>query len=88
LRQQRATQNKLRNRTRFRILVAVGSIIALFVLVILVDAALYYNKVHTGVSISGHNVGGLTRDGAAARVTGLIEGVKDRNRPTWGRTST
>jgi vancomycin resistance protein YoaR len=79
LRQQRATQNKLRNRTRFRILIAAGSIIALFVLVILVDAAVYYNKVHTGVSISGHNVGGLTRDEAAARVAGLIEGVKDRD---------
>jgi vancomycin resistance protein YoaR len=79
LRQQRATQNKLRNRTRFRILIAAGSIIALFVLVILVDAAVYYNKVHTGVSISGHNVGGLTRDKAAARVAGLIEGVKDRD---------
>jgi vancomycin resistance protein YoaR len=79
LRQQRATQNKLRNRTRFRILIAAGSIIALFVLVILVDAAVYYNKVHAGVSISGHNVGGLTRDEAAARVAGLIEGVKDRD---------
>lgn len=79
MRQQRATNKKLRSRTRFRILVAVGSIIALFVLVILVDAALYYNKVHTGVSISGHNVGGLTRDEAASRVAGLIEDNHDRD---------
>jgi vancomycin resistance protein YoaR len=43
------------------------------VLAILVDAAVYYNKVHTGVSVSGHNMGGLTRDEATTRLTGQVE---------------
>jgi vancomycin resistance protein YoaR len=61
-----------RNRTRFWILIAVGSIVAVCVLAILVDAAAYYNKIHTGVSVSGHNMGGLTRDEATAQLTGLV----------------
>jgi vancomycin resistance protein YoaR len=80
LRQQNATQRKRRSRsrTRFRILVAVGSIIALFLLAILVDAAVYYNKVHSGVSVSGQAMGGLTRDEATARLTTLVKDAQGK----------
>jgi len=71
--QQNSARKSRRNRTRFRTLLGVGAIIALVVLAILVDAAVYYNKVHAGVSISGQNVGGLTREEAAAVLTGLVE---------------
>ena len=55
------------------ILIALGVVIALCVLAILVDAGVYYNKIHAGVSISGHNMGGLTRDEAVAQVTKIID---------------
>jgi len=47
--------------------------VAICVLAILVDAAVYYNKVHTGVSVSGQNMGGLTRDEATAQLAELVE---------------
>ena len=58
------SHDRPRNRTRSWILIAVGSIVAICVLAILVDAAVYYNKVHTGVSV--------TRDEATARLTGQV----------------
>ncbi|MFH0915236.1 MAG: VanW family protein [bacterium] len=76
MRQPRVTPKDKPNRTRFRILVAVGSIIALFVLAILIDSAVYYNKVHAGVSVSGHGVGGLTRDEAEAQLGKVVEDVQ------------
>lgn len=62
-----------RSRTRFRLLVAVGAIIALVVLAIVIDAALSYNKVHAGVSVSGVDLGGLTQDEAAAALTSYVD---------------
>lgn len=56
------------------ILIALGVVIALCVLAILIDAGVYYNKIHAGVSISGHSMGGLTRDEAVAEVTKLVDG--------------
>jgi vancomycin resistance protein YoaR len=47
------------------------------VLVVLVDSALYYSKVHAGVSISGYGMGGLTHDEATARLTRLVEEAQD-----------
>jgi vancomycin resistance protein YoaR len=61
-----------RRRTRFRLLVAMGSVIALVVLAIVIDAALSYNKVHAGVSVSGVKLGSLTQDEAAAALTGYV----------------
>jgi vancomycin resistance protein YoaR len=78
LRNRSATQKRRRGRKRLRVLIAVGSIVALFVLAMLIDSALYYNKVHTGVSISGISMGGLTRDEATAALTRLVEDAKDR----------
>ena len=53
----------------FWILIAVGAIIAVVVLAILIDSAVYYNKVHAGVSVSGIDLGGQTKDEAIASVT-------------------
>jgi len=69
-----ATQDKPpRSRTRFRILVALGAIVALFALASFIDAALSYNKVHAGVSVSGIKLGGLTRDEAAAALSSYVD---------------
>jgi vancomycin resistance protein YoaR len=76
--QQNGIRKSLRNRVRFRIFLAVGAIIALVVLAVLVDSALYYNKVHAGVSISGHRVGGFTRDQAVNGLTALVKDAQDR----------
>lgn len=54
-------------------LVAVGTIVALCVLAIVIDAALYYNKVHAGVSVSGVGLGGLTQDEAAAELSAMVD---------------
>jgi len=40
---------------------------------LLIDSALYYNKVHAGVTISGQSVGGLTRDEATAAITRVVK---------------
>jgi len=74
LNEQSVTQNKSpRNRLRFRILIAVGSIIVLVLLAVLVEAALSYNKVHAGVSVSGVELGGLTRDEATAALGRYVD---------------
>lgn len=66
--------NKGRGRTRYRrILMAVGAVVVIVVLAIVIDSAVYYNKVHAGVSISGHSVSGLTRDEAAAQIAALVD---------------
>ena len=78
MKKQSVTRKNSRGRKRFRILVAAGSIIALLVLAMLIDSALYYNKVHAGVSISGHSMGGLTPDEATAALTGLVEDARDQ----------
>ena len=76
-----SSQRKKRGRTRFGIrrlqlgiVVAVGSIVAIVVLAIVIDAAMYYNKVHPGVSISSHRTWAvLTRDAASAELTALVK---------------
>ncbi len=63
----------------FWILIAVGAVIAVCVLAILIDSAVYYNKVHAGVSVSGIDLGGQTKDEAVAAVTDLVD--QARNSP-------
>jgi vancomycin resistance protein YoaR len=53
-------------------LIAVGTIVAIVVLAIVVDSALYYNKIHKGISIEGVDVGGLTRDEAEAALDKFV----------------
>jgi vancomycin resistance protein YoaR len=52
----------------FWALVAVGALVVACVLAVLVDSAVYYNKVHAGVSVSGVDLGGQTKDEAIACV--------------------
>jgi vancomycin resistance protein YoaR len=66
LENQSVTDKPRRGRALRIALIAVGSIVAIIVLAIVVDSVLYYNKVHTGVSVSTVNLGGLTRDEAEA----------------------
>jgi len=67
------THKRRRGRLRRRAIIAAGSVVALVGLTILIDSALYYNKVHAGVSIAGHGFGGFTRDEATARLTRLVD---------------
>jgi vancomycin resistance protein YoaR len=55
------------------VLIAVGSVVALLGLFALVDSALYYNKIHAGVTISGYPMSGLTRAEATAELTRLVK---------------
>ncbi len=67
------TKTKLRHsRAAFAALIAVGAIIGIVVLAIVVDSALYYNKVHKGVSIEGVDVGGMTRAEAEATLDKFV----------------
>jgi len=70
---QRVAQRKRRRGWRFNLIVAVSSLVAVFLLIILVDAAIYHGKVHTGVSIAGQSVGGLTTDQAIADVSERVD---------------
>ncbi|MCE5253213.1 MAG: VanW family protein [Actinomycetia bacterium] len=56
-------------RKRRRALLIVGSLVAVLALAVLIDSALYYGKVHAGVSVAGRSLGGLTHDEAVALVT-------------------
>jgi vancomycin resistance protein YoaR len=57
----------------FWALMAVGAIIVIVVLAILVDSAVYYNKVHSGVSVVGIELGGQTRAEATATLQGVVD---------------
>jgi vancomycin resistance protein YoaR len=59
--------------TGFWVLIAVGALIAVCVLAILIDSATYYNKVHAGVSVSGVDLGGQTKDEAIASLNSLVD---------------
>ncbi len=43
------------------------------VLAIVIDAALYYNKVHAGVSVAGVSLGGKTKDDAVAALSSYVD---------------
>ena len=51
----------VRGNWRTRLIAALAVVAALMIIVILLDAALSLNRVHAGVSISGHEVGRMTR---------------------------
>ena len=46
---------------------------AIVVLAIVIDSALYYNKVHAGVSVSGVGLGGKTKSGAMAALDAYVK---------------
>jgi vancomycin resistance protein YoaR len=77
LNNQRLTEKRKRRRKRLAVLIGVGSVVAIVVLAIVIDSALYYNKVHTGVKVSTLSLGGLTRDEATAALTRWVEDAQE-----------
>lgn len=61
---------------RFKVLVGVGSLVAALVLALVVEAAVSYGKIHSGVSVGGIELGGLTEDEAAAVLAAHVEKVQ------------
>jgi vancomycin resistance protein YoaR len=61
----------------FWILIAVGAVVAVCVLAILVDSVAYYNKVHAGVSVSGVDLGGQTKDEATASLAVRVDRARN-----------
>ncbi len=76
---QRGSTKKHRTRrpkaslARLRALIITGILVAILLLAILVDAGVYYNKVHSGVRVSEQNLGGLTRDEATALLDRFVK---------------
>lgn len=68
-----ATQKRKRGRMRPRALPAVAVVVGVLLLGLLVDSALSYNKIHSGVTVSGYSVGGLTREEATVTLRSLTE---------------
>lgn len=60
-------------RRRLHILIGVSALIGVFLFALLLDSAIYYNKIHRGVSISGHSVSRLTRDEAFSTMSRLVQ---------------
>lgn len=67
----RAKQRRHRRR-RLTILIAVGCLLGVLAAGYLIDAAIYYNKVHAGIKVSGLSLGGLTRDEATAALSRYV----------------
>jgi vancomycin resistance protein YoaR len=61
------------SRAQLMALITVGAIVVAVVLAILVDSALYYNKVHAGVKVDTVSLGGLTQDEAIAALNDYLE---------------
>jgi len=59
-------------------LMAVGGVVFVLLLGYLIDSALYYNKVHAGVTVSGHSLSGLTRDEATVALRGLVNEAAEK----------
>ena len=57
----------------FWIAVAVGAIVAVCAIAALSDAAVYYSKIHYGVSVYGVDLAGKTHDDAKAALDQLVE---------------
>jgi vancomycin resistance protein YoaR len=70
------TQRRKRMRARLRVLAAVAAVLVLGMVAYLIDSAIYYNKVHAGVSVSGLRLSGLTRDEATATLTRYVEAAE------------
>jgi vancomycin resistance protein YoaR len=66
------SEKRRRGRRRLRIFIAACAVIVVLLLGLLIDSALYYGKVHTGVSVAGQSLSGLTRDEAKAAISGLV----------------
>jgi vancomycin resistance protein YoaR len=61
------------SRLQFRAVIIAGVVVGILLLTILIDAGVFYNKVHSGVKVSEQNLGGLTRDEATALLERFVE---------------
>jgi vancomycin resistance protein YoaR len=52
--------------------------VAVLLLVILVDAAVYYNKVHAGITVGGQSLSGLTEDEAIAQMNRYVDRAEEK----------
>jgi vancomycin resistance protein YoaR len=71
--EQRVNRRVARGRWRLPVFITVGVIVAIVVLAIVIDSALYYNKVHAGVSVAGQSLGGLTPEEATADLNAMVD---------------
>ncbi len=63
-------------RRRLRALIVIASVLAVVAFAYLIDSAIYYNKVHAGVSVSGLKLGGLTKDEATNTLTRYVQAAQ------------
>jgi vancomycin resistance protein YoaR len=54
-------------------LIGIGSLVFVVLLAVLVDTALYYNRVHDGISVAGIDVGGKTEEEAIASLAAVVD---------------
>jgi vancomycin resistance protein YoaR len=72
--EQETKSKKRRTRTAwFWILVAVGAVVAVCAIAVLVDALVYTDEVHAGVSVYGVDLGGMTKGQATAALARLAD---------------
>ena len=71
--QETRQQRRRRERRRLLPFVIIGSIVAVIVLAILIDSAMYYNKVHAGVSVAGISLSGQTKDEAVQILSSYVD---------------
>ena len=60
----------------FWILMVIASIVAICAVAVLADAAVYFNKVHYGVSVYGVDLGGKSKGDASGSITGLVDATQ------------
>jgi len=77
LRTPKTAKRSRRQIWRRRALFVVGCLVVAFLLLVLIDSAVYNNKVHAGITIAGRSISGLTRDEAAIRVEQSIKEAWD-----------
>lgn len=82
------SERRRRGRRRLRVLIAACAVVVALLLGMLIDATLYYGKVHAGVSVAGRSMSGLTRDEAKAAITRLVsDAAKNPIKLTSGEKS-
>jgi len=65
-------RRKRRRGLRFKILLALGCLIALLVVALFVEAAISYGRVHPGVYVNGVDLGGMTENEAVATLASHV----------------
>jgi len=62
----RSPQRRRRLSTRTKVLLGVGAFILAVILVFVIEAGINYNKIHSGISVAGVELGGLSEEEATA----------------------